>query len=157
MPSVCKKYEREKANEEMVLYGAPRDIDPHTALLEEITRTAGHIGWLAEKVREHDGDEQLVWGKTKEVIGGKDAGLTKESKPSVWLQLYDRERKNLVDVSRIAIAAGIAEREVQIAEKQGALIAQVIRSVLSELGVDDRPQVEKVIRKQLQLVGSMGG
>ena len=154
LPSVRKKWQKERALEELATYGLPRDVDPHTALLEEIARTAGHGAWLERKVRDHDNDDDLIWGLTKDVIGGKDQGITSEAKPSVWLQLYQKERAHLVDVCRVAIAVGIAEREVRIAEGQGLLIAQVIRGVLSELNIDDRPQVEKIVRHQLMLVGT---
>lgn len=154
LPTVTKKYQRVKAEEELVRYGLPRQVDPQQALLEEIARTAGHVAWLELKVQEQKKDEDLTWGLTKEVIGGKDAGITLESKPSVWLQLYHKERHHLVDVCRVAIAAGIAEREVKIAERQGQLIAQTIRGVLKDLGVREDRQTATVVRRHLTLVAA---
>src|SRR6266446_3090371 len=42
--------------------GAPRDIDPGVALLEEIHRSAGHVAWLEDKVRGLE-ESELVWGR----------------------------------------------------------------------------------------------
>jgi hypothetical protein len=55
----------------------------------------------------------------------------------------------LVDYSKVAIAAGIEERRVKLAEQQGALLAQAIRGILAELGVGDRPEVPAVVRRHL--------
>ena len=90
------------AKEAVATYGLPRTIDPHRALLEEIYRTAGHVDWLAGKVREHDG-EDLVWtvieNKTVTIGDGKPVGpveIKSGGKPSVWLELYRKERQHLV-------------------------------------------------------------
>jgi len=36
-------------------YGLPREVDPHSALLEELHRTAGHVAWLGSQVAGLDG------------------------------------------------------------------------------------------------------
>lgn len=111
-------------------YGLPRDIDPAAALLEEVHRTAGHVAWLAQKIRELD-DTDLVWNLTEEtektttLVPGTDRKMT--ARPSVWLDLYHRERRHLVHVSKAAVDSGISERLVHLAEQQGAVLAAVIR------------------------------
>ena len=152
-PNGIKAAQKKMAAAAVVTYGLPREIEPGAALLEEIWRTAGHVDWLEGKVRETE-DADLVWGITMDKFGGKDAGVTSEAKPSVWLELYRKERSHLVDVCRIAIAAGIAERQVRLAEQQGKIIAQVIRGTLSDIGVKDTPKVAKAVRKNLMLVSN---
>ena len=138
----------------VALYGLPREVDPHTALLEEIWRTAGAVDWLEGKVREQ-GAEELVWGVVEQTSGPGAPPLIKESaKPSIWLQLYRQERSHLVNVCRVAIAAGVAERQVQLAEEQGRMIAIVIQGVLEDLGVADRQEVPGLVRRHLMLVTS---
>jgi len=120
----------EHARQAVITYGLPRDIDPAAALLEEVHRTAGHVAWLAQKIRELD-DTDLTWGITEEtdktatLSPGTDRKAT--ARPSVWLDLYHRERRHLVHVSKTALDAGISERLVHLAEQQGAMLADVIR------------------------------
>lgn len=120
----------ETARRAVDTYGLPRDIDPATALLEEVHRTAGHVTWLAGKVADLEGGD-LVWGITESTdkaataFPGTDEKRT--ARPSVWLDLYQRERAHLVRVSKTALDAGISERLVRLAEQQGAMLAEVIR------------------------------
>lgn len=125
-------------------YGLPREIDPHAALLEELHRTAGHVAWLQQLVRDLN-DTDL-----KQRSPGK--GGTLFEAPAVWLELYDRERKHFADVAKTCIGVGIAERQVRLAEQQGLMIATVLRGVLSELGVADHPEAPAAVRRHLMLV-----
>jgi hypothetical protein len=119
-------------------YGLPRDISPSDALLEEVRYTAGHVAWLRDKVRELE-DRQLVWGVTEQVeknateFAGVDT--TSAATANMWLELYYRERKHLVDVTKAALSAGIEERRVKLAEAQGALLNGVIRRILARLSL----------------------
>jgi hypothetical protein len=126
----------EQARRDVVTYGLPLDVDPATALLQEVHRTAGHVAWLGAKVAELEA-EDLVWGTTQQVdrgsteFGGTDT--TQAAKVSIWLQLYQAERKHLAAVARSAIDAGCNERLVRLAEQQGAQLAEVIRRVADRL------------------------
>jgi len=128
----------QKARKAVVTYGLPRDISPTEALLEEVRFTAGHVAWLREQVRALE-DRELVWGMTERVDrgSGEFAGvdMTEAAKPNVWLDLYYRERKHLVDVCKTAISAGIEERRVKLAEAQGTLLNSVIRRILARLSL----------------------
>lgn len=129
-------------------YGLPVEVDPHTALLEELWHTAGHVAWLREQVRELEAGD--MYGP---VGGGEHSDPRYE--PHVWIRLYQEERKHLANVARDCIKAGIEERRVKLAEQQGALIAQVIRGILTDLGVDQRPEVPTIVRKHLSLVANV--
>lgn len=117
-------------------YGLPRNIAPDAALLEEVHRTAGHVAWLATKVAELDEDD-LVWNRVEEVdkqsgqFGGVDT--THKATPHTWVTLYQAERKHLVAVSKAALDAGIAERQVRLAEQQGVVLAEVVRRIADGL------------------------
>jgi hypothetical protein len=128
----------EQARKAVVTYGLPRDISPADALLEEVRCTAGHVAWLREKVRDLEEDD-LVWGITeqseKSATEFPGTDTTYAAKPSMWLDLYYRERKHLVDVTKAAISAGIEERRVKLAEAQGALLNDVIRRILARLNL----------------------
>lgn len=126
------------ASAAVVTYGLPREIDPRDALLEEVHRTAGAVAYLADRVRELD-PAALIWGKTEEsdqrATEFPGVNVKQEAKPNAWLVLYREERKHLVEVSRVAIAAGIEERRVRLAESMGAQLAAVLRAVLEGLGL----------------------
>lgn len=139
--------EREIATAAVEVYGLPREIDPHTALLEELWRTAGHVAWLRLKIAALE--EHELHGP----VGGGENSIPREV-PHVWVVMYQEERKHLANVARDCIRAGIEERRVQLAEEQGRLLARVIRGVLDDLGVSDRPEVPGVVRKHLSMVDS---
>lgn len=127
----------------METLGLPVTVDPHVALLEEVHRTAGHVAWLGELVQSLEQDELKQYTTD-------DDGRHWE-RPSIWIEMYQRERKQLVTVARAAIAAGVAERQVQIAEQQGAAIVSVIRAVLVDLGRDDE-EAHGIVARHLRLV-----
>lgn len=132
-PTHVKAAQREAAREAVETFGLPREIEPTDALLEEVYRTAGHVEWLAFEVRAQDGEELAV-------------------KQVELLRLYRLERRHLVDVCRVAIAAGIAERQVQIAEHEAAIFATALRGMFVDLGVADHPKLGKIVRRHLTLI-----
>lgn len=116
------------------------DLDPYQALLGLMRKTAAFVQWLELKV-ESAGPDGLV---QTNIVNGLE-------KPSVWAELYADERDRLGRLAKLAIDAGIAERQVQLAEQQGALIAQVIEATLTDLGLNDR-QLEAapaIVRRHL--------
>lgn len=122
-------------------FGLPREVDPHTALLEELHRTAGAVQWLGAIVADLERDE-VAWGRVKETRGtqlekGAENGTTYQAVPNAFVALWQVERKHLVDVSRACISAGIEERRVRLAESAGQQLAAVIRSVLDRLELSD--------------------
>lgn len=150
----------ELARRAVVTYGLPRDISPTEALLEEVRYTAGHVAWLREKVAELE-DEQLVWGVTEQVdkqaseFRGTDT--TEAARPNIWLELYYRERKHLVDVTKAAISAGIEERRVKLAEAQGALLNGVIKRILARLSLSSEQSalLPVVVPEELRRAASL--
>lgn len=145
----------DQARKAVVTFGLPRDISPTDALLEEVRYTAGHVAWLREQVQALEAAD-LVWGLTEEAHKGATefpgTDRTEAAKPNVWLELYYRERKHLVDVTKAAIAAGIEERKVRLAEAQGSLVAQVIRAILADLSLtaEQQQRVPEVVPRHLR-------
>jgi hypothetical protein len=112
----------------MATYGLPRDILPAAALLEEVRYAAGHVAWLRGKVAELE-PEALTWGVAEKAT--KEA--TERAALNVWLEAYHRERRYLLDVSKAALAAGVEERLVQLAEAQGLAVVAVLARVFDRL------------------------
>lgn len=73
-------------------------------------------------------------------------------------ELEAKERDRCAGFAAKAIAAGLAERQVRLAERQGALIADVLRAVLGdpELGLTaaQREAAPAAIRRHLHAVAS---
>ena len=144
-PQVKAAIERRRQERAAVLavesFGLPREVDPHAALLEELHRTAGAVQWLGAVVSDIERDA-LVWGDAKETHGahqdeGEKVRSEKRAGVNVWVQLWQAERKHLVDVSRECIKSGIEERRVRVAEAAGQQLASVVRAVLDRLGLTD--------------------
>ncbi len=192
-------------------FGLPVDIDPTTALLDEVKNTAGVVAWLYEQVRNLT-PESITWGKTRTVsaAAGQDTGQDEGQKDETegaeqrylnqidglaeltrkqlqdearslglhiagsksdlsdriqehlhrqlqtdlasaapapltaervehgarvhpMVELWQRERTHLRKLCEAAIRAGVEERRVRLAEKDGARVVAVIRGILDDL------------------------
>lgn len=135
----------------VVTYGLPIDITPEAALLAEVHRAAGHVAWLEAQIRLLPEDE-LTWGITRVKEGGDDRGTTREAQPHVYVRLYQAERAHLAKVCTDAIRNGIQDRQVKLAEQQGAAVAGVLRAILD--GLDLTPVQKalalKIVPEQLR-------
>lgn len=138
------RIERARAEGAVATFGLARDVDPFVALKEEIARTAGHVQWLQQIISEMEPID-LVWGMTSEETTQGDMTLPKgfsqetssasvknEAGLNTWLRLYQDERKHLVQVCAVAIKCGLAQREVELLESQGKLIADFVRSFIDD-------------------------
>lgn len=140
----------------VVTYGLPREIDPHTALLEEIHRTAGHVAYLGRIVADLDqaGLKQYASGAP----AGSDEYVVWE-KPAVWVELYQAERKHLVGVCKAAVTCGVEERRIELAEQQGRVLADVMRAIFDdpELGLSkvQRAAAPGLVRRHLAVIASV--
>lgn len=69
-------------------------------------------------------------------------------------QLEAAERDRCANMATKAVAAGLAERQVRLAERQGAMIAQVIRAILDDLNLtaDQAALVADVVPRHLRAV-----
>jgi hypothetical protein len=158
------------------------NISPTEALLEEVTWTYVHVQWLRTKVQDLEmqasqdtviegdsedsepvtvarpGGHSLIWGQVeyKQKTGGDDWGKTTVDRagPNAWYELYSRERDRLIKVCSEAIRAGIEERRVQLAEQQGALVAEAIRRILDDLNLspEQLSQVATVVPRHLRAI-----
>lgn len=109
-----------------MMHGDLVKIDPRQALLEEVWRSASIVHWIGERVRalqEHELTQQLHDGRIV---------------PSFLVKQYADERSHLSRVAKMAVDAGVAEAQVQIAHEQGRIMAAVIRAVVTDqrLGLD---------------------
>lgn len=157
LPNHRRKAQVIKAQDAVVAFGLPRNINPVKAILEETQRTAGHVAWLGQQVASLKSDD-LVRGITRvQVLPDGSKATTVEAAVNVWVKLYQEERRHLVAVCKAGIDIGLKEIEIHIAKKQGELLAQVITAILGDLSLTKRQEelVSKVVPKHLQAVAVM--
>lgn len=120
--------------------GTELDVDPIEALLGEVRRTAGHVAWLQERIS--------LWTM--------EPNEDMPAKQSVWLQVYQYERMHLARVAKIAIDAGVAQRQVALAESQGQLLAQAVNQILTGLQLtnDQKALVPDIVPQVLRAIAT---
>jgi hypothetical protein len=137
--------------------GQAESGDPSQTVLDEIRWAAGHVMWLRLRVQETE-PEALVWGVESEVEKGSGefpgVDVTTSAKSNAWVRLYGEERDRLIRMCKIAHDMGIAERHVELAERVGALMADLLRGVLGELGLSEEQQelASAAVPRHLRLV-----
>lgn len=123
--------------------------------MREVYRTAGAVEWLVNIVNQLDATE-LVWGVTEErdSTGHMGDSVTRSAEYNAHVRMLADERRHLVNVCKAAFAAGLMEREVQIAEKQGLMIAAVVRGILGKLNLTPEQEalVGVVVPQELRMI-----
>jgi hypothetical protein len=147
--------ERVKANA-VELYGKDStDTDPAEILLAEIRRTAGHIEWLREQIKFSDPATFVhsLWLVRRQsgYINPKEIDLSSFSDAgALWVDLYLQERRHLAQICRTALAAGIEERRVRLAERQAENLGRAVMGMLFDLGLDpESDEVRAVVYRWL--------
>lgn len=130
--AAARRVEAMKASAALARIGQRVDADPQAHLLDVIAYQAGLVAYWRERVESLD-EDSLTWGTTKVKIGGDDGGETREAKPHVAYVLLDEAQGKLVRYCSEALKAGIAERQVRLAEQQGALMSGLLRAVLGRM------------------------
>ncbi|MFM9635965.1 hypothetical protein [Streptomyces turgidiscabies] len=132
-------------------------------MLDEIRWAAGHVAWLRQRVQETE-PEALVWGTESEVDKGSGefpgVDTTTSAKTNAWVRLYGEERDRLIRMCKTAHDMGIAERHVELAERVGALMADLLHGVLGDLDLSERQRelASASVPRHLQLIaGGLAG
>jgi hypothetical protein len=117
----------------MITLGVAVDIEPHEALLAVLRLSSGHVAWLRE-----------------ELAGVEDLGLPEAQ---ILIRLYGEERDRVGRLAKACLDAGVAERQVQLAERYGAVLAELLRAVFDDpelaLSGEQRQQLPRVLRQHL--------
>ncbi len=151
------------AQRAVATYGLPVEIGPNEAMLGELERTYGIVLWLGAFIANHELDD-LVQSRSEKSVkvkrGDGDwelAGVRQfqtRAAPSIWLELYQRERRHLLDVAKTCVACNIMERQTKVVEERGrdlaagvlALISGLVKAGLIE---KDDPRVPGIARAAL--------
>lgn len=120
----------------------PPAVDAARSMLAQVLATGG-VAALVGRTRAGDGSGGTV--ETGEQIRALAA-------------LEQSERKLAADLAAKAVAAGIAERQVRLAERAADLMVAIVAGTLRELGQDaDDARVSAVVEGQIVRVLAAGG
>lgn len=154
---------REEAKAAAVVMGAPLDIDPHEALLHCIRITAGEVAYATAMVGDLDVDQavdELVTTSTRSTADGTTTEETRRPKElHVWIRVRQDAVDRLARYSKMALDAGVAERQVRLAERYGTSIARLLGGVLEglELSPEQQARAPEVVRRAMVLLEAGGG
>lgn len=126
--------------------GVPIQMEPTDALLWCVSITAGEVAWLTDRMQtltEETWTERPV--STSREVGEGEKGY-KDMRTTAYgpkdLALVIRERQRAVDrlarFAKMAIDAGVAERTVALAERQGDIIAHVLGQFMERIGLTSK-------------------
>ena len=150
----------QQAAKSMRLFASPVEVDPGQALLDLVHWTAGEVEYWREQVRElaERNPEALTWGMVREKVGGEDNGTTLEAKPNInYVMLYAAQDR-LEKYATAALRAGVAERQIKLAEDQGRVLVDVVKMVLDRLQITtaQREMVPTVVPEVIRMFASGG-
>jgi hypothetical protein len=118
-------------------FGLPiADKPAALALLDEFAWILGHVAWLRDRVQETD-PEALVWGKqtedhkTASEFPGVDTKYL--AAPSVWLELYHRYHRLLLDYGKTIESLNLDKRKLDMAQEMGVQFGQRIQVFIASL------------------------
>jgi hypothetical protein len=122
-----------EAQQRMVKLGAPVELPPIDALLAMLSIASGHVRWLRAEIAELE-------------------SLSGEEAPAL-LSLYAEERDRVARVAKACLDAGVAERQVKLAEQYGEALAAVLAAIFDDpdlsLAEDRRRALPSVVRRHL--------
>jgi hypothetical protein len=154
----------ELARREAIVMGQPIDIDPHEAILQAVRIAWGEVTYCSERIADLDtAVVQPLAEKTRPLSHGKDGESSSETvtevttsrdaKLHIWVEARHAALDRAVTYSKIALAAGIEERKVRIAEAEAQLLAEAFKEFAKAMGHNPAdPQVRAAMRHGLTVV-----
>jgi len=142
---------RDRALAEARRLGGTIDVGPHEVLLDAVREAAanvevlrGYVAHLGVEVAE-DGaialpEQRIEWEK---------GGTHVPARVHILLALYSEERDRLVRFSKLAIDAGVAERQVRVAEQQAQRLGQAFGRALDAAAEVITPDARAALQKAL--------
>lgn len=160
--AAARRLEEEKARKIAERVTGVIEVDPGQALIDLVHGAAGEVAyWRAEVDRiQEEHPAQMTMGVTRVEKGKRDRADVDmrilEAGVPVAYRMWTEARERLARYATAALKAGIDERRVQLAEDQGALMAQVIRGIYADLGltVEQQARSGEIAARHLRLVSA---
>lgn len=128
--------QKHAAKELGLIMGAQMDIEPHEALLTCVRIAAGEVAYCSAEIAElKQATESTRFGK----------------KLDMWIEVRQIAVAQLAKYSKMALDAGVAERQVQIAERYGEMLAALVGGILSDLKLTkgQREKAPEIVRRHM--------
>lgn len=131
-------------------------VEPGELLLRLVTQSAWRADAYADEISrivdEHDGNlRKALTGNTYTVTAEGDPVKTGEYIKAMT-QLEANERDRAATFAAKAVAAGLAERQMRLAEKQAQLAVQFVTAVLRDFDLAGTPEATAAIQRHLRLI-----
>jgi len=122
---------KQEAQRRAIQFGQKIPVEPTEALLTVLYLSAGHLEFVrSELTAQQDGTtfEAQVLGRQ-----------------------WNEERERVARIAKMALDAGVAERQVQLAERYGHQLAEMLRAVFDELELTaaQRERLPDLLRRHL--------
>lgn|GEM_PF-1170270 len=130
---------RAAAKEAATIMGEAMDIEPHEALLSCVRIAAGEVAYCTTEIA-------ALKKATESTMFGE--------KLNVWIEVRQGAVAQLARYSKMALDAGVAERQVQIAERYGQMLAELIGGILEELKLTaaQKDKAPEIVRRRMQML-----
>lgn len=159
-PTGKKKAAIERVIQEAPAMGVPLNLDPYEALLMCVRISAGEVAYATQMVAAIETGHVVHNPVTKRVYVGYGGELKEDvtvhpDTLNLWIETRHKCMDNLAKYSKMAIDAGVAERQVALAERYGGMIAALLRNVLGDLALTDEqlrraPEIARVRLLELE-------
>lgn len=131
-------------------------VEPGELLLRLVTQAAWRADAYADEVArivdQHQGDlRKALTGNTYTVTPDGETVKTGEYIRAMTA-LEAAERDRAASFAAKAVAAGLAERQMRLAEKHAQLAVQFVQAVLGEFGLAGTPEATTAIHRHLRLI-----
>lgn len=151
---------RDRALAEARRLGGSLEVDPHEVLLAQVREAAAnvevlrsHVAGLAVDLAD-DGtavavpEQRIEWDK---------GGTHVDAKVHILVAMYNDERDRLARYAKLAIDAGVAERQVRVAEQQaqrlGRAFSRALDAAADQLTPAGREAVRVALASELRALG----
>lgn len=136
-----KSHRQHAANEAARVMGEEMEIEPHEALLQTVRIAAGEVSYCTAQIETLEKENAVKRGEFGEYF-------------DIWIGARQGALERLAKFSKMAIDAGVAERQVRVAERFGDTIAALIAGIFEDLALTAKQKkaAPAVVRKHLALV-----
>lgn len=130
------------ARVEALALGNSRDVHPVEALMEQVHEAAGNVAML-----------RMIVQDEKHTVPMVDSHGKPHTNPA--LAFYNEERDRLARFSKLAVDAGVAEKQIRIVEEQAMYVAERIEQAMKDVGLTREQQdaVKKALAMRLRATG----
>lgn len=122
-------------------HAIPLDVDPTGQILHLVRVSAGIAEWIWREQILRLQPDAIAWGiaerRVKTTPDGPEITEVEKAELNVWWRQHGEAMDRCATFCKIALAAGVAERQVRLAERQGELFADSLKWLLGELGMAD--------------------